>query len=283
MSQLIQLRQRIKAINTIKKITHTMRLIAMSSHSRLRGKEEFLKEYLNANKALFEKVKQYTPDWNNPIINPTQSISQKPLIILLGSQRGLCGNFNTILFHYLEKNILSNEKMNFIVPVGKKAIRYCEIKKNITIVQRYPELQAKELGSIAHSIRELLLAQEQPYTCVVVVSNKLKTFFIQKPYATQILPLSQSEDQAQSVGTSEEYYWQQSPEQLLDTLSYQLIETQLHYLLFQSLLAEQAARFISMDNATRNVQNMLEDAQLQYNKLRQFKITKELTELSFNF
>ena len=60
------------------------------------------------------------------------------------------------------------------------------------------------------------------------------------------------------------------------------IESELHYLLFESLLAEHAARFISMDTATRNAQTLLEETQLQYNKLRQAKITKELTELVSN-
>jgi F-type H+-transporting ATPase subunit gamma len=278
MSQLIQLRQRIKAINTIKKITHTMRLISMSSHTRLRSKEETLKDYLNSTQSLFSKIKEYEPDWQNYHINPEKV--NNPLVILIGSQRGLCGNFNTILFHYFERNILNKEKNLIIIPVGKKAVRYCETKGNFIIAQSYSDLNAKTLSTIAHEIRRYIVSHNYSFNPVLVVSNKLKTFFIQKPHTTQIIPFEQSEKR--STNPKEVFYWEQSPSDLLDELSYQIIETQLQYLLFQSLLAEHAARFISMDNATRNVQGILEATQLQYNKLRQFKITKELSELSFS-
>jgi len=280
MSQLIQLRQRIKAINTIKKITHTMRLISMSSHSRLRSKEEPLKEYAALCKTVLAKIKHYSPDWHNSIIMPENSLPSKTLIILIGSQRGLCGNFNTMLYHYFEKNIPHDQANTFIVPIGKKAIKYCETKSSFTIAQKYYEITPKTLAEIAESLKKFILSQEVPFTSVLVASNILKSFFIQRPLITTLVPFVPPTQS--TTNNHEEYYWQQSPSELLDMLAYQALETELLYLLFQSLLAEQAARFISMDNATRNVQRMLENTQLQYNKLRQFKITKELTELSFN-
>jgi F-type H+-transporting ATPase subunit gamma len=81
----------------------------------------------------------------------------------------------------------------------------------------------------------------------------------------------------------EQYTWEQNPSDILDDLALQYLTATMYRLLFQSLLAEQAARFISMDNATRNAKQLLEDTQLQYNKLRQAKITRELTELSASF
>lgn len=282
MSQLIQLRQRIKAINTIKKITHTMRLISMSSHSRLRSKEEPLKEYAAICKSLLAKIKRYSPDWNNPIITPSQAQPKKQLIILIGSQRGLCGNFNTMLFHYFEKNTPQNKESTFIIPVGKKAIKYCETKNNFSLAQKYPEITQKTLPEIAQGLKNFIISQEIPFTSVIVVSNILKSFFIQRPTISALIPFTPPASSQDSAELYEEYYWQQPPSELIDMLAYQALETELLYLLFQSLVAEQAARFISMDNATRNVQRMLETTQLQYNKLRQFKITKELTELSFN-
>lgn len=116
------------------------------------------------------------------------------------------------------------------------------------------------------------------FTPVMVFSNRLKTFFIQKPHEQVLIPFSPLANNTQTNSTAE-YYWEQNPKELLDQLAYQTIEAQLYYLIFESLLAEHAARFISMDNATRNAQTLLEDNLLQYNKLRQAKITKELTEL----
>jgi F-type H+-transporting ATPase subunit gamma len=285
MSLLIQLRYRIRAIETIKKITHAMRLISMSARSRLKNKEEPLREYMKTSLELLQRIKSHAPDWNNHIINPSSDAPHNPLVILIGSQRGLCGNFNTTLFHFFEKTAtLQPHKTGGviqIIPVGKKAIAYVEDNPAYSVVTRFPELTAKTMSTIAHQILQLLLQRDQAFTNVIVFSNQLKTFFVQKPHETVLIPFAAS-DTVEESQTKEDYLWEQSPRQLLDQLAYQTLEVQLHYLLFESLLAEHAARFISMDNATRNAQSLLEDTQLQYNKLRQAKITKELTELVSN-
>jgi F-type H+-transporting ATPase subunit gamma len=77
-----------------------------------------------------------------------------------------------------------------------------------------------------------------------------------------------------------EYLWDQAPTDILNQLSQQVLVAQIQYILFESLIAEQAARFISMDNSTKNANDLLETTKLQYNKLRQAKITRELIELS---
>jgi len=77
--------------------------------------------------------------------------------------------------------------------------------------------------------------------------------------------------------------WYQEAHDLLDKIAPQYIASNINAVLLESILAEQAARFISMDTATRNAKNLLEETTLQYNKLRQAKITKELTELATNF
>lgn len=281
MSLLIQLRYRIKAIDTIKKITHAMRLISMSSRSRLKSKEDPLREYIQTSSQLLARIKAHAPNWNNPIINPPSDIPDNPLIILIGSQRGLCGNFNTTLFHFFEKSVFKPHKeggLIQIIPVGKKAIHYVEDNPLFSVIASFPELNAKTISSIAHDLLGILIKNEPKFTHVSVFSNKLKTFFIQKPHETKLIPFSHEGEHHNNVN-GEDYYWEQSPYDLLDMLVYQTLEIHLHYLLFQSLLAEHAARFISMDNATRNAQTLLEETQLQYNKLRQAKITKELTEL----
>jgi len=287
MSLLIQLRYRIRAIETIKKITHAMRLISMSARSRLKNKEEPLREYMKTSAQLVLHIKSHAPDWNNPIITPSRQSPHNPLVILIGSQRGLCGNFNTTLFNFFEKTVIKTHKPGekiHVIPVGKKAVQHIDNNSLYTPIAQFPELTAKTLGSIANQILSLLLQRHPAFTDVVVFSNHLRTFFIQKPHETVLIPFAQTQETHNVDDTTykEDYHWEQSPHDLLDQLGYQTLEVQLHYLLFESLLSEHAARFISMDNATRNAQNLLEDTQLQYNKLRQAKITKELTELVSN-
>jgi F-type H+-transporting ATPase subunit gamma len=280
MSLLIQLRYRIKAIETIKKITHAMRLISMSSRSRLKNKEEPLQEYMQTSASLLAQLKKNAPHWRNPIINPSPNATPNPLLILIGSQRGLCGNFNTTLFHFFEKDILTafnNNKKIQIIPIGKKAVNYVNSNPTYAVIAEYPELNASSLSTIASDVIAKIVTHTPPFTHVSVYHNQLKTFFIQKPQHITLIPFEAHTKS--NMQATIDYYWEQSPAEIIEQLAYQTLEVQLHYFLFQSLLAEHAARFISMDSATRNAQNLLEETQLQYNKLRQAKITKELTEL----
>jgi len=283
MSQLIQLRQRIKAIETTKKITHAMRLISMSSHTRLRTQEEPLKRYIQLSRSLMQKIKNNTPGWHHPFIANAGTKDTKPLIILIGSQKGLCGNFNSTLFHlFFQTYGHLITKINLIV-IGKRAVDFAYEKKFSSLRAAYPEFTSRTLPTIVHELMNVILSENTPFSSVVIVSNKLKTFFIQKPQITQIIPFDHQGEHAHSDLINEEYHWEQPPTEILNSLLQQVIESQMYYLFFQSLVAEQAARFLSMDSSTRNAQSLLEQAKLQYNKLRQAKITKELMELAGNF
>lgn len=286
MAHLIQMRQRIKAIETIKKITHAMRLIAMSTHSRLKGKEEPLNHYKQAVHTLFIKIQKLTPEWKHTILEPS-STTPRPLIIIVGSQKGLCGGFNSSLFSFVQTHRKTNTSEDCaVIAVGKRAVDYVKEHKLGTLLKSYDEFSASTLKPVAHDIAQTIMKATQPFTHVLIYSNHLKTFFSQRPLATTLIPLSsiikQEGASAEQVNL-EEYIWEQQPEEILDVLAYQYIDAHLQYILFASLLAEHAARFISMDNSTRNAQNLLEATMLDYNKLRQAKITKELSELVGSF
>ncbi len=284
MAHLIQMRQRIKAIETIKKITHAMRLISMSHHSRLRSKEEPLAFYTKKLSHLFGQIKSATPDWHNETLYPSPSMQAKTLVILVGSQKGLCGNFNTALYKEYERYSTYTQLDNIhYIAIGKKSIDYITDhiqQQGGTFVQGYPSFSAITLTSIVKSIVEKIAGQGNNYTNVLIFSNKAKTFFIQKAHITQLIPFIHEHDVPPASYDHQGYEWEQSPTAILDLLALQSLEAMIHLLLFQSLLSEQSARFLSMDSSTRNAESLLQTTRLQYNKLRQAKITKELTELS---
>ena len=282
MSYLIQLKQKIRTIETIKKITHAMRLISMSAHTRLKSKELFLKEYIQASRTLLNKLKSQFPTWKNPLLDQETNVN-KTIIILIGSQKGLCASFNSSLFKLFERTLQHSVKNDIsLIVVGKKAIDYLtNHPMQGTIIKSYPTLNSNSLSLIAHDILITLLSIPAPLGSVTIMSNKVKSFFIQKPQITQLIPFfHQGEHSIISMQNNEEYLWPQDALNILDNLLEQCIQAQIHYHLFQSLLAEQAARFLSMDSSTRNAQTMLETSRLTYNKLRQAQITKELNELT---
>jgi F-type H+-transporting ATPase subunit gamma len=284
-AQLIQMRQRIKAIETIKKITHAMRLIAMSNRTQLKGKEAQLASYTTTLTNLFTFVKHQAPDWTNPILYP-HTPTQPPLIIVIGSQKGLCGSFNSSVFKLFDLHVPHRTRAQFnYVAVGKRAVDFVRDHVPHAPHAVYPEFSSTTLLTIATALTDTLFLASTPYSQVIVFSATSKSFFIQKPQRLQLIPFSHSTavKHDRDMLQAQEYLWEQPAHVILDTLARQCIEATLQNVLFQSLLAEQAARFVSMDASTRNAQNLLETTELQYNKLRQAKITKELTELTGSF
>lgn len=278
MSQLIQMRRRIKVIETISKITNAMRLIAMSGHARLKHKEEHVKNYIDTIEELYHKVGLFNE--TEMASQPTRTtLLDTELIILVGSQKGLCGNFNNVVFKHFE-HYIENKTSIHVFAVGKKSVDYCKNAKTWPLIG---SVEKFNIATINEAVARAIIPINTTYKRVTVVANALKTFFTQHPVITQLLPFETSEKPKNLTSLHEEfqeYSWDQSPESIIHDLSLLFLEAKLHTLLFQSLLAEQAARFLSMDSSTRNAQGLLEMSKIQYNKLRQAKITKEINELA---
>jgi F-type H+-transporting ATPase subunit gamma len=278
------MRQRIKAIETIKKITHAMRLISMSTHTRLKAKEHALKYYKTALSNLFIKLRSAAPSWRNELLFPSGLHEERELIILIGSQKGLCGNFNNSLFTLFQKTTRPDQLANAqIIAIGKKAVDYVHHEKIGSMVTTFTDFNYNTLNTVAATIAHMLVQQKKPFTNVTIYGNRLKTFFVQKPQHHTLIPFGLEDHMSSSNESTEDYDWEQTPQEMLDLLIYQYLEAELYEAFFQSLLSEQAARFLSMDSSTRNAESLLESTKLQYNKIRQTKITKEVTELSGSF
>lgn len=277
MSQLIHMRQRIKTIKTIEKITHAMRLIAISTHTRLRLKEQKLQKYHTEVELLFKLVGSFIKNLQHPFFKQKENGQQ--LLIIIGSQKGLCGNFNTMLVQASKKIIQDNNNNSCdIITIGKKIYETILNKVGIKPLFHFDSFKADESTIVAQKIINYIKNSEVTYQKITVISSFAKSFFNQIPQTLQLLPLSQK-----IITSSEEqpiFIFDQPPLELFDQLLDQYITATLSCKIFATVIAEHAARFVSMDSATRNAKNILHVTQLQYNKLRQSKITRELIELS---
>ncbi len=277
MSKLIQLRQRSKAIETIKKITHAMRLISMSTHSHLQHLQAPINQYGYELEKLFHQLLNYAPTWHNPLIYPDAN-NQKIAIIVIGSQKGLCGSFNTQLLKVFTQYMYEQDPTQCdITAVGQKAVEFFKDPKLGQFKYSYEKFSAQRMEPIAREITHTLVHAHPHYKSVIIFSNLFKSFFVQKPHSTTLLPLAPFPEI--NMPNKDDFVWEQTPQDLLDAMIPQYIESKIKHYLFQSLISEHAARFISMDSATRNAKELLATNNLEYNKLRQAKITKELTEL----
>lgn len=284
MAQLIEMRRRIKAIETIQKITHAMRVIAMSNQGNLKNKEKTVTAYTASLTQLFHLIKQQTSSWTNKVLYPSDDTPQKTLVIVVGSQKGLCGGFNAAtlrLFHQFVP-YQADHNLHCIV-VGKHIIEGVSRIVGSRSLISYPEFSSHNLLTIATELTKEIFDPTKEYTQVFLFSSKPKTIFIQQSQRTRLIPFVLGAETLPTEQSLQDYAWKQDPAEILDILARQCFQANIQTLLFQSLLAEQAARFLAMNNATTNADSLLETAQLQYNKLRQAKITKELAELTGNF
>ena len=250
-----------------------MRLISMSTHAQLKNNEQPIRLYSRMLDTIVAKVRSYNQSWDNPIVYPKPSSDQRELIVLVSSQKGLCGSFNNHLFTYFENNRLSNSLAVDIIVIGQKGCDFIKNRSDLgTVLHAYEKFSYARLMTITQKICHTIIHQEKPYAKVTIFSNTFKSFFLQKPQRSVLIPFeSHTHEESSNL---DDMLWEQTPKDLLDTLIHQYLEARIQQILYTSLVSEHAARFISMDNATRNAETLLETTQLDYNKLRQAKITK---------
>lgn len=272
MSHVIELRRRIKAVELIQKTTHAMRLTSMSTHARLHKKQAFLTQYRQEIENTIAIVKQGLP------VAPVKKAAKgKELTIIVGSQKGLCGAFNTRLFRYFEQEYKA-PKDGKLIAIGKRMIE--NLIPEHTLLYSFETFNPANFFAVTSELCEHMLKPGR-YSKVTLFGNEPVSFFLQRPIQTTVLmPQQYTASQiATTIREGETHRYEQNPYEMLAYLERLLTKVHIEEILFQSLIAEQAARFISMDASTTNAEKILETMKRDYNKLRQASITRELMDL----
>ncbi len=265
MSQLITIAERIKVITNIRKTAHAMQLISMSTLSRVNNKKKALQLYT-------QQLEQLTKELN---LGLECDLVEKPVYLIIGSQKGFCGSFNSILFNSI-KELQKKESRPFsCIAVGSYAYDFCKEQK-MSILNDKISYSLNNLSEKVDILFSLLMNLKVEYDSIVVLSNYNASIFLQKPQKT-VLPLHYKADTSL---TQHAFDLEQPIAEIADYIGNLTLKNQLFQLLLESLRAENSARALSMDSSTRNAKNLLTEMKLEYNKLRQAKVTKELTELS---
>lgn len=273
MSHLAHIKQKIKTVETIAKVTHAMRLSAMSTHNQLKQDLLNVTEYANNLFRLFNQVRHDNPSWHHPLL--TQQNNNSKLLIIIGSQKGLCGSFTNIVAH---KAIATNASIEYqsIITVGKHINTFLSAHYGIVSALSFNQFNSDNYTTIAQSIVDYIWNHEQKFAQITIISMKSKGFFIQIPIIHEFL---EQIIIPKKINPLNEYCYEKDIQLTLDPLFKQTSVALLMKYLHDSLIAEQAARFLSMDNSTRNAKKILETTKLYYCKLRQTKITTQLMEL----
>ncbi len=287
MPTLIDITRRRVAVKNTAKITQAMKMVSAAQLKRAQKAVESARPYaIKMEELLFNLVANMTEGYTNPLIREPKEIKNVNLIVV-SSDRGLCGSFNTNLFRNVNDYIRHNFKNEYsnatltITTVGKKATNFFT-KTNHKINGKFSgvflKLQFKSVKDIINSFKDEFA--EGKFDLVMIYSNLFVNVIKQIPTLKQILPIQPPKDMAkQKSQFKADYIFEPDRKSILDELLPKYLEVQLWRTLLESNTAENAARMIAMDNATTNANELMKYLELQFNKARQAKITKEMLEI----
>lgn len=194
MSQLIQLRQRLKAIGTFKKITGAMRIVSRSLHTRMNKQKKYLLEYQNLIKELFIGLQEQQNQWTSDILLPKTTVPEKKLYLIVGAQKGLCGNYNTELNYWLENNLtILNASNVSLITFGRKTFNLVK-SHNLHVAYQADELKNSTLEQLTDTITKLLLTTTPSYTQVFLIHAYSETFFTHRLKKEIIIPFESKQE-----------------------------------------------------------------------------------------
>lgn len=216
MSQLIAMRSRIKAIETIYKVTHAMRLISMSSHTRLAAHAHELARYQNTLDTLWQRVVSTQPS-TAPILQGTRN-----LIIAIGSDKGLCGMFSQNIAQETMQLLTPNAD---IICIGKRLMHAFDAQK-ISHIQDYAGLHSNTIGTYADQLVRFIIDHADTYGSLSIVSNWPVSFFVRQVRTTQILPhITQPTADAPA---HEPYVWYEPQDEVIARLTQQRLQSAIY-------------------------------------------------------
>ncbi len=285
MPSLRDMRSRIASVKNTQQITRAMKMVSAAKLRRAQEQIINMRPYAQrilqvvTNVALSRLVE-------HPLLTSPQR-TNRVLLIVITSDRGLCGGFNNAICRFTEKFIRdyknTYEKMDFIF-IGRKGSDYFR-RRGVTARQAILNLAREISYAMASEMAKTCMAEfiSGDYDEVRFIYNEFKSAISQKLVSERILPIDLKKVTAApgdaNAAASPNMIFEPAPKDMIDQLLNQHFSTQVFRCMAESVAAEHAARMTSMENATKNAKEMIGKLTLTYNKLRQASITKELIEI----
>ena len=281
-----EIRRRIKSVKNIGQITKAMELVAAAKMRKSQNQATASRPYSVMTSELLRNLLKKNAEFNNRLINRVmvdgarRAASTKTLAILITSDRGLAGAFNSNVINQALAVVKreGSEKLDFIA-IGKKGADVLRRRgQNIVAVfgakdRNITSADARPIAKIA--VQDFLAYK---YNKVFIIYTDFVSTLVQKPNITQMLPLTKEE--AEDSKVFDEILIEPGVEQVLDRLVERTIEFAVYQTLVESAASEHSARMVAMRNANEAAGELIDDLTLSYNQARQAGITRELSEIS---
>ena len=283
MASLDDLKKRIASVKSTQKITKAMKMVAAAKLKRAQDSAE--------------KGRPYSEKMNNIILNLSDGISDKEnapkllsgtgkdqihLCVVMTSDRGLCGGFNSNIIKKAKSyfsRLSSEGKKLKIITVGSKGNDQLKRVFGDKIIENISFKNSKNANFFdAEKVSRIIIEkfQKEEFDVCTIFFNQFKNVITQIPQAQQIIPLKTDIDDKEK--SEDNYEFEPDEDEILTNLLPKNISTQIFKAMLENSASEQGARMSAMDNATRNAGEMVDKLTIEYNRSRQAAITKELIE-----
>ena len=275
MANLKDIRDRIKSVKSIQKVTKAMKMVAAAKMRKAQERMEQARPYTNS---LDEIIHHILPDVDRsmlPLLD-IRAVKRKAYVVVC-ADRGLAGAFNTNLLKIAQGEIDDFGKDNVdLFCIGKKARDHFSYR-NYNIIESHvdfwAEMEFENAMMIGRSIIDHFISGSVDE--IHVVYNYFVNIAHQDVRSETLLPLTYDSSDV----TVPDRLYEPTKEELVNVLIPRHLNVQMWKYLLESYASEQAARMLSMENATSNAQDMIKDLTLQFNKARQAAITTEMLEI----
>ncbi len=285
MANLKEIRNRISSVGSTMQITSAMKMVSASKLRRAQNSVIALRPYSSLLSNIISNIMEdETELMESPYAR--ENNADKVLVLVLTSNKGLCGGFNANIIKEARKVIekISNESTFTKVDViscGKKSSEFFLKQKTNDVIKTYDtiwdDLTFDKVTLITEEIMNMFINQK--YDRVEVIYNKFKNASTQIISQETFLPLrSLNDDEDKQI--SKFYLFEPSREEIIYNIIPQALKIQLYRCFLDSFASEHGARMTAMHKATDNAENLLKDLKLTYNKARQAAITNEIIEIS---
>ncbi|MFO8128815.1 MAG: ATP synthase F1 subunit gamma [Bacteroidales bacterium] len=283
MPNLKEVRDRIESVRSTQQITSAMKLVSAAKLRRGQEAIQKIRPYANKLHQILGDLSQNTEDLEDEEYTHPRD-PEKILLLIISSNRGLCGAFNSHIIKFTHKIISENYQKQYdhgnlqMMFFGKKAAEHFKRRQYPIFdinTEIFDALSFENVAPMAEHFMKLFSGKK--FDRIDIVYNKFKNASVQEPTHEQFLPFQAPEKE--ESGLIPDYIFEPGIMDMVKQLIPKTLKIQLYKALLDSSASEHGARMTAMHKATDNAQELLKDLKLSYNKARQAAITNELIEI----
>jgi F-type H+-transporting ATPase subunit gamma len=279
------IRRRIKSVKSTAQITKAMQMVAASKMRRAQQAAQASRPYASLMNEVLSEVTSGAGDFTHPLMEKREG--EKRCVVVVGTDKGLCGGLNSNLMREAAK---FDKATTVYVTAGRKASQFvARTKRNLAAEFTYKDAPLfSEARAISKFARDLFLGGE--VSRVDVLFTNFISTLNQRPEVFPLLPVGELAGVTAAVGGQEmqekllkgttEFLFEPGVDAVLGALLPHYLNYQVYHILLEAKASEHSSRMVAMKNATDNAKQLIKDLTLEYNKLRQSSITRELLEIT---